>query len=72
MVVGYDSNKYLLYDITLKDLKEVEDRLLQTASKFINDFEGYLKLKAMPQLIDRYELLNDLYECELAYQKEKF
>lgn len=63
MVVGYDSNKLILYDITLKDLKEVEDRLLQTASKFINDFEGYLKLKGLPELVDRHELLSDLYEC---------
>ncbi len=69
MVVGYDSKKYLLYDITLKDLKELEGRLLQTASKFINDFEGYLKLKLIAPLVDRYELLSDLYECELAYQK---
>jgi|JI6StandDraft_1071083.scaffolds.fasta_scaffold14476_6 hypothetical protein len=69
MVVGYDSNKFLLYDITLKDLKELEGRLLQTASKFINGFEGYLKMKTMPPLIDRHELLSDLYECELTYQK---
>lgn len=63
MVVAFESKKFILYDIVLKDLKEVESRLLQTASKFINSFEGYLKMKSISSLIDRHELLSDLYEC---------
>jgi hypothetical protein len=62
MVVSFDMDNYLLYDVTLKDLKELEARLLDTASKFINNFEGYLKIKSVESLVDRHGLLSDLFE----------
>lgn len=72
LVTAPESRKFIMYEVAFQDLRNLERRILATASKFINKFEGYLKVKNLDGLADRHEVLLDLYGLELDYQMEKF
>ncbi|XP_039605696.1 uncharacterized protein si:ch73-242m19.1, partial [Polypterus senegalus] len=68
---------YIIYDVALKDMKDLEEILIIVASQFIRRDKGD-KESARPDLeawaqvdIDRFAVILDLWSCELAFLKNK-
>ncbi|XP_062896851.1 uncharacterized protein si:ch73-242m19.1 isoform X1 [Mobula hypostoma] len=73
---------YVMYDVALKDLKELETQLLLLATQYIEkgqitppaggtpcgpvDLPGWARLS-----LDRFAVLLDLWKCETAFQEHK-
>lgn len=61
-----------MYDAALSDMVQHEEYLMQVATFFIRKTElNYDMDKMQFPLCDRIESLDDLMECELAYQFKK-
>ena len=69
---GKKRKNKILYDIVLEDLKLVEDRIIEYGTIFINRYERLIKMKGMPELVDRMTLIAQMFELELEYLYEKF
>lgn len=61
----------ILYEIVNDDIEEVEERIMASCTNFINRYERYLKVKSLDEIVDRVELLFQIYALELEYQFEK-
>jgi hypothetical protein len=61
----------VLYEEALQDIEAVEERLMRHCTVFINRYERFLRVRSLPELVDRVELLAQMYQLELEYQFEK-
>lgn len=62
----------ILYEVANEDMTELEQRIIDNCTYFINRYERYVKIKSLEELVDRVDLLATVYELELLYQYEKF
>lgn len=62
----------ILYEVANDDMEQLERRILQHCTYFINRYERYIKIKSLDEIVDRVELLTHIYELELQFQYEKF
>ncbi|MBN3319340.1 CF183 protein, partial [Atractosteus spatula] len=68
---------YIMYDVALKDLKELENTLLLVASHYIGKDRGRPQsaetdLQYLARVdVDRFEVLLDLWTCEATFLKSK-
>ena len=67
-----DYGMYVMFDCTLSDMMELDQELLKVGSYFVrkNDQDLDMRTHSFP-LTDRFQLLEDLYECEFEYQFAK-
>lgn len=72
LVIDGKRKKNILYDIALEDLKLVESRILEIGTHFINKYERIIKMKQLPELVDRMGILSDLFELQEQFLYEKF
>ncbi|XP_015211614.2 uncharacterized protein si:ch73-242m19.1 isoform X3 [Lepisosteus oculatus] len=68
---------YVMYDVALKDLNELENTLLLVASHYIGKDRGRPQsagtdLRCLARVdVDRFEVLLDLWTCEATFLKSK-
>ncbi|XP_015714160.1 uncharacterized protein CCDC162P isoform X2 [Coturnix japonica] len=71
---------YIIYDVALEDLKELENQLLLVASQYIEKdksnvtcgkFSGSNILEWAHASVDRFAVLFDLWTCETAFLEKK-
>ena len=58
----------VLYEVALNDIEEIEERILHNCTMLINRYERFIKIKGLDEIVDRVELLKNVYQFELEYQ----
>ena len=69
-----DFGKHLMFDSAMLDLKLMDDEILRIVSYYINKQEPILAesdLRTIFPACDRYQLIEEVFECELQYQAAK-
>ena len=54
--------------MVLNDIEEIEERVLHNCTMLINRYERFIKIKGLDEIVDRVELLKNVYQFELEYQ----
>ncbi|KAM9156376.1 coiled-coil domain-containing protein 162-like [Pangshura tecta] len=71
---------YIMYDVALKDLKDLENQLLLVASQYIEQDKSYITyhqsrddnlLAWAHASVDRFAVLLDIWTCEAAFLENK-
>lgn len=72
ILVVDDYGMHVMFDCSLTDMVALDEQLLKIGTFFIRKNEQKIDLqeKNFP-LVDRFQLLQDLYACELEYQFAK-
>lgn len=67
-----DYGMHVMFDCSLADMVALDEQLLKIGTFFVrkNELELDLQSKNFP-LVDRFQLIQDLYVCELEYQFAK-
>ncbi len=67
-----DFGMYIIFDCALDDMINLDKEMLKIGTYFVkkNDTELDMKNYSFP-MTDRFQLLEDLYECEFQYQFQK-
>lgn len=63
--MGY--GKYIIYDVTEKDMKKIEKRLAKTITFFIEKFEKVNRAKDFFTIVDRFSCLGSIFWLEAKY-----
>lgn len=69
-----DWNKHIIYDCVTLDMKLLEEEVLKIVSFYINKQEPVLAdsdLRNTFPAVDRLEILEEAFDCELKYQNAK-
>lgn len=69
-----DFDKHIMFDSALLDMKLMEEEVLKIVSYYINKQEPILAesdLRNTFPACDRFELIEEIFECELNYQNCK-
>ena len=58
---GKKKKNKIMYEIVLEDLKLVEDRILENSTIYINRYERLIKIRKMPELVDRMVVITEMF-----------